>query len=55
MTCTEFARHDDCSHSDYSEEATLSFIVYATHCLENSYGASLLQLILQIGATNYEV
>lgn len=55
MTCTEFARHDGCSCSDYSEEATLNCIVYATHCLENSCGASLLQLILQTGATKYEV
>jgi len=39
MTFTEFARHDGCSHSDYSERATLNFIVYATHCLEKSCGA----------------
>lgn len=55
MTCTETERHDDCSCSDYSKEATLNFIFYATHCPENSCGASPLQLILQIGATKYEV
>jgi hypothetical protein len=55
MTCNEFARHDGCSCSDYSEEATLNFIFYVTHYPENSCGSSLLQLILQIGATKYEV
>jgi hypothetical protein len=55
MTCTEIERHDGCSRSNYSEEATLNFIFYATHCPENLCGASLLQLILQIGATKYEV
>lgn len=55
MTCTEIERRDGCSRSDYSEEATLNFIVYATHHPENSCGASLLRLILQIGATKYEI
>ena len=55
MVHTEFERHDGCSQSDYSEEATLNIIVYATYCPENSCGASLRQLILQIGAIKYEV
>lgn len=54
MTCTETKRHNGCSCSDYSEEATLNFIFSATHCPENSCGASLLQFILQIDATKYE-
>jgi len=54
MTFTEFERHDGC-HFIYSEEGTQNFIVYATYYPENSCGASLHQLILQIGATIYEV
>jgi hypothetical protein len=55
MTRIECERPDGCSLADYSEEATLNFIVYATHCPESSCGAFLLQLILQICATKYEV